>query len=104
YNQWHRGEIKWSDPAIREAFEIYVDDVLGSTYGGTQTAAATNFEVAGDPLFAEPPGCVFHHQASFITGLGGFATAASGTDYNFFPFPDINPTHAGGVEGAGDLF
>lgn len=104
YTQWYRGEVKWSDPRIREAFEIYVNDVLGKTYGGRQTAAATNFETAGDPLFANPPGCVFHHQASFITGLGGFKNATAGTDYNFFPFPDINPQYAGAVEGAGDLF
>jgi ABC-type sugar transport system, periplasmic component len=104
YTQWYRGEVKWSDPRIREAFEIYVEDVLGNTYGGLQTAAATNFEVAGDPLFADPPGCVFHHQASFITGLGGFKDAQAGTDYDFFPFPDINAQYAGAVEGAGDLF
>jgi alpha-glucoside transport system substrate-binding protein len=104
YGQWYRGEVKWTDPRIREAFQLYVDDVLGNAYGGLQTVAATNFEVAGDPLFADPPGCVFHHQASFITGLGGFKDAQAGTDYNFIPFPDINPAHAGGVEGAGDLF
>jgi alpha-glucoside transport system substrate-binding protein len=104
YEQWYRGEIKWTDSRIRDAFQLYVDDVLGNAYGGLQTVAATNFEVAGDPLFADPPGCVFHHQASFITGLGGFKDAQAGTDYNFIPFPDINPAHAGGVEGAGDLF
>ena len=104
YEQRYRGEVKWSDPQIREAFQLYVDDVLGNAYGGLQTVAATNFEVAGNPLFADPPGCVFHHQASFITGLGGFKDAQAGTDYNFIPFPDINPAHAGGVEGAGDLF
>ena len=30
--------------------------------------------------------------------------AKSGTDYNFFPFPDINTQFTGAVEGAGDLF
>ena len=47
---------------------------------------------------------MFLHQASFITGLGAFKTATAGTDYNFFPFPDINPQYTGAVEGAGDLF
>jgi alpha-glucoside transport system substrate-binding protein len=47
---------------------------------------------------------MFHHQASFITGLGGFKDKAAGTDYDFFPFPDIDPANAGAVEGAGDLF
>ena len=38
---------------------------------------------------------MFHHQASFITGLGAFKTAKAGTDYNFFPFPDIDPQYTG---------
>jgi alpha-glucoside transport system substrate-binding protein len=104
YTQWYQGKIKWSDPRIRAAFELYVNDVVGTTYGGQQTAAATNFEIAGDPLFADPPGCVFHHQASFITGIGGFKDRQAGTDYDFFPFPDINSQYSGAVEGAGDLF
>lgn len=104
YTSWYQGKTKWSDPAIKGAFDIYVSDVLANTYGGGKTAVATNFEVGGDPLFADPPGCQFHHQASFITGLGKFKDGQAGTDYNFFPFPDINPQYAGGVEGAGDLF
>jgi alpha-glucoside transport system substrate-binding protein len=104
YTQWYQGKVKWTDPKIRAAFQIYVDDVLSQTYGGKQTAAATNFANGGDPLFANPPGCELHHQASFITGLGGFKDRKAGTDYNFFPFPDINPQYSGAVEGAGDLF
>jgi len=104
YAQWYQGKIKWSDPAIKNAFQMYANDVVAKTYGGARTAVSTNFEAAGDPLFAAKPGCVFLHQASFITGLGGFKDKKAGTDYNFFPFPDINPQYAGAVEGAGDLF
>ena len=96
--------IKWSDPAIKNAFQMYVTDVLANTYGGNKTAVATNFGNAGDPLFASPPGCAFLHQASFITTFSQFKSHAAGTDYNFFPFPDIDPKYAGAVEGAGDLF
>ncbi len=103
YNSWWQGQTKWSDPAIKSAFETF-GEVVANAYGGSTGVNATNFEVAGDPLFATPPGCLFHHQASFITGLGQFKTAAAGTDYNFFPFPDIDPANAGAVEGAGDLF
>jgi alpha-glucoside transport system substrate-binding protein len=78
--------------------------VVGKTYGGATTAVATNFGNAGDPLFAATPGCEFLHQASFITGFSEFKSHKAGTDYNFFPFPDIDPKFAGSVEGAGDLF
>src|SRR5215813_7292833 len=104
YTQWYQGKVKWSDPQIKAAFDMYVSDVVNKTYGGSKTAVATNFGNAGDPLFASPPGCEFLHQASFITGFSQFKSHQSGTDYNFFPFPDINPQYAGAVEGAGDLF
>ncbi len=104
YTQWYGGKVKWSDPAIKNAFQMYVSDVVGKTYGGSKNAVATNFGNAGDPLFASPPGCEFLHQASFITGFSQFKSHTAGTDYNFFPFPDIDAKYAGAVEGAGDLF
>jgi alpha-glucoside transport system substrate-binding protein len=104
YTSWYEGKTKWTDPAIRDAFQMYADDVVGKTYGGGRTAVATNFGNAGDPMFASPPGCELLHQASFITTFSQFKAHQSGTDYNFFPFPDINTQYAGAVEGAGDLF
>jgi alpha-glucoside transport system substrate-binding protein len=103
YNQWWAGEIPWTDPAIRSAFETYME-VVDSSFGGGTNAVATPFDEAGDPLFTDPPGCEFFHQASFITGLGAFADATAGTDYNAFPFPAFNDQYAAAVEGAGDLF
>jgi alpha-glucoside transport system substrate-binding protein len=103
YNSWWQGTTKWTDPAIKTAFQTF-GDVVKNSYGGATAVNATNFANAGDPLFATPPGCLLLHQASFITGLGGFATATSGTDYNFVPFPDINSQYSGAIEGAGDLF
>ncbi|MEO3778286.1 extracellular solute-binding protein [Micromonospora sp. B11E3] len=104
YVKWYEGKVKWSDPAIRRAFQMYVDEVVANGYGGGKTAVATNFGNAGDPLFASPAGCQFLHQASFITGFSQFKSHKAGTDYNFMPFPDIDPQYSGAVEGAGDLF
>lgn len=104
YTSWYSGKTKWSDPAIRNAFQMFVSDVVAKSYGGGKTAVATNFGNAGDPLFGNPPGCEFLHQASFITTFSQFKSHTSGKDYNFFPFPDIDAQYAGAVEGAGDLF
>lgn len=103
YNTWWQGQTKWTDPAIKSAWETF-GAVVADSFGGGTGVNATNFEVAGDPLFDEPPGCLFHHQASFITGLGAFKEATAGEDYDFFPFPDINTQYTGALEGAGDLF
>lgn len=103
YNSWWAGKTKWTDPAIKSAFQDLGTMVAGS-YGGANRILTTNFANAGDPLFTTPPGCLFLHQASFITGLGAFANKTRLTDYNFFPFPAVNSQYAGAVEGAGDLF
>lgn len=104
YNNWWAGKVQWTDPAIKTAISTYMNDVVGSAFGGGTNAVATKFDLAGDPLFSDPPGCEFLHQASFITGLGKFLTAKAGTDYNAFPFPAFNDEFATAVEGAGDLF
>jgi alpha-glucoside transport system substrate-binding protein len=103
YNQWWQGKVKWTDPAIKSAFQTF-GQVVDSSAGGSDAILTTAFQNGGDGLFTSPPACEFHHQASFITGLGAFPNMASGTDYNFFPFPDINSQYSGAVEGAGDLF
>ena len=103
YNDWWAGKVKWTDPKIKAAFDLYMD-VVKNSYGGGTNAVATKFELAGDPLFKSPPGCELFEQANFMSGQGKFATLKAGTDFNAFPFPAINPDFTKAVEGAGDLF
>jgi alpha-glucoside transport system substrate-binding protein len=103
YNDWWAGKVKWTDPKIKAAFDAYMD-VVKNSFGGGTNAVATAFQNAGDPLFANPPGCELFEQASFMSGQGAFASLKAGTDFNAFPFPAINPDYAKAVEGAGDLF
>jgi alpha-glucoside transport system substrate-binding protein len=103
YKSWYQGKTKWTDPAIKNAWQMF-GQVVANAAGGTNSILSTNFANGGDKLFTSPPGCLFHHQASFITGLGSFTNLKAGTDYNFFPFPDIDAKYSGAVEGAGDLF
>jgi alpha-glucoside transport system substrate-binding protein len=103
YNDWWAGKVKWTDPKIKAAFDLYMQ-VVDSSFGGGTNAVATKFQNAGDPLFANPPGCALFQQASFMSGQGAFATKTAGTDFNAFPFPAINPDYAKAIEGAGDLF
>jgi alpha-glucoside transport system substrate-binding protein len=103
YNNWWAGKVKWTDPGMMADWQ-QLGTMVASSYGGANRILTANFAVAGDPLFATPPGCLFLHQASFITGLGQFAKETKLTDYNFFPFPSITDQYSGAVEGAGDLF
>lgn len=103
YDAWVAGTHKWTSPEIRSAFEAF-GAVLENTFGGSETVVATNFGTAGNPLFTDPPGCQFHHQASFITSFFMDQGGAAEGDFDFFPMPDINPSYAGAFTGAGDLF
>lgn len=103
YDQWVAGTLKWSSPEIKAAYEAF-GDVLDASFGGASTVNSTNFGAGGNPLFTDPPGCLFHHQASFITDFFKEQGGAADGDFDFFPMPDINPAYAGAFTGAGDLF
>lgn len=103
YDAWVAGTQKWSSPEIRSAFEAF-GEVLDASHGGSGYVLNTNFGAAANPMFADPPGCLFHHQASFITSFFQDEGGAVEGDYDFFPMPDINPAYAGATTGAGDLF
>lgn len=107
YDKWVAGTQKWSSPEIRQAFETF-GQILGpndsNVYGGSQYIIATNFGDVGTPMFKSPPKCFMLNQASFITT---FFTSANpslqpGTDFKFFPLPDINSQYAGAHVVAGD--
>jgi alpha-glucoside transport system substrate-binding protein len=93
YDQWYQGELAWTSPEIKGAWETW-GQIVGDAemvYGGPNTMLTTNFQVAGNPLFANPPGCYMHHQASFITDfyVQNNPNAQPSEDFSFFPFPPI---------------
>jgi alpha-glucoside transport system substrate-binding protein len=105
YDAWVAGELAWSSPQVRSAFEAYGQIAAdGNVAGGVRGATTTHFAVAGRPLFTDPPGCLFLHGGSFMAAMFADAPGAPSPPVDFLPFPDIDPAHAGSVVGAGDLF
>jgi alpha-glucoside transport system substrate-binding protein len=102
YDNWVKGKQKWSSPEIKKAFQTF-GTVLNNSYGGPKYIVNTDFGKAANPMFATPPGCLLHHQASFITDFFKYNAGAKPGDYDFFPFPDINSQYSGSVVGGGDL-
>lgn len=104
YDAWVKGTQKWTSTEVKNAW-LEFGKAVTNAYGGSTNVIASDFRKSGDGLFSNPAQCVFHHQASFITSF--FTTdnpnLKSGTDYNFFLMPDINPQFAGAVTGGGDL-
>jgi alpha-glucoside transport system substrate-binding protein len=103
YDEWVAGTRKWTDPAIKQAFEAF-GEVLENSYGGKEFINSTNFGAGANPMFDDPPGCKFHHQASFISGFFQESAGAAPEDYDFFVMPEINSEFAGALTGGGDLF
>jgi alpha-glucoside transport system substrate-binding protein len=109
YDKWVAGTQKWTSPEIKTAFQTF-GQILGSNdsnvYGGKQFMLATNFGDVGTPMFQNPPKCQMLNQASFITTFFTSANPSltAGTDFNFFPLPDINTQFSGAHVVAGDSF
>jgi alpha-glucoside transport system substrate-binding protein len=102
YDGWVAGTTPWTDPAIKAAWEEF-GVAVENAHGGSDYVNATAFGKAANPMFTDPPGCLLHHQASFITTFFQDEAGAEAEQYDFFPFPDIDPANSG-VTGAGDLF
>ena len=103
YDAWVAGTQKWSSPEIKAAFEAF-GAAAAASYGGSNAILTTNFGDGGNQLFTDPPGCLFHHQASFITDFFKNQGGAVDGEYDFFRMPDLNPAFEGATTGAGDLF
>ena len=109
YDGWWQGKQKWSSPEIKGAWKTW-GQILGpndsNVFGGKNNIIATNFGDAGTPMFANPPKCLMHYQASFITDffVKAVPTLKAGEDFTFFPIPDVNSQNAGAHVVAGDTF
>ena len=105
YDAWVGGEQTWTSPEIRSAFETF-GQVVENTAGGGDAIVTTAFQNGGNGMFTDPPQCLFHHQASFMSDfLADPARAgAAPEDFDFFVMPDIDPQFTGAVTGGGDLF
>ena len=106
YDQWVTNDLPFNSPEVVEAIEMYGTFVRseGWAQGGPEAAATTDFRDSPAGLFAIPPGCYMHKQASFIPTF--FPDGAEfGFDYDFFYFPSSSERDLGEpVLGAGTLF
>jgi alpha-glucoside transport system substrate-binding protein len=69
YDAWVAGTLKFSDPKIKAAFDIYDKMVLteGNVYGKRKSIVSTAFGTALNPMFKANPGCYLGKQGNFIT-------------------------------------
>ncbi len=106
YDKWVSNEIPFNDERVVAAIDEFGwfarnDDFVD---GGSVAVAATDFRDSPKGLFASPPKCYMHRQASFIPTFFPEGTEL-GVDADFFYFPAYEGKDLGKpVLGAGTLF
>jgi len=106
FDRWWRGEMAWTAPEIRGAFEQFgrIASDAKQVSGGPTAVLTTSFNLSPQGLFAKPPACYLHVQADFLGNA--LAQEVPGVkpvaDINFFPFPALSPDNAGSIEISGE--
>ncbi len=98
--------MKFDDPKVVAAIEEFGYFARNEKYvaGGASAVASTDFRDSPKGLFASPPQCYMHRQASFIPSFFPDGTKI-GEDVDFFYFPSYAAKDLGQpVLGAGTLF
>lgn len=109
YDKWWQGKQAWSSPEIKSTWTTF-GQILGpadsNVYGRANYIVNTAFGDVGNPMFATPPKCMMLNQASFITSFFQKANPnlKAGTDYTFFPLPDVKSQYAGAHVGSADAW
>jgi alpha-glucoside transport system substrate-binding protein len=72
YDQWVRHEIPFTDPVVVQSANEFDKLALadGNVFGGRKSVVSTDFGVAMNPMFQDPPKCFLHRQGNFITQKG----------------------------------
>ena len=108
YNELAQGKRKWSSPEVKDAWAKMGEIILDSKYsfGAPNYVRATSFGQAFRPLFIDATkAACYHHQAIFIQTFitEKYPHFKAGEDFDFFPFPAINPQYQGSYMSGGDL-
>jgi alpha-glucoside transport system substrate-binding protein len=106
-DKWVAHQIPWTDPSVKNSFQMFGEIVHGTHYinGGAQAILATAFQDACYLPYDTPPKAYMMFLGDFAAGFikTQFPSIQSGTDFNFFSFPTINPQYAGAITGGADM-
>jgi alpha-glucoside transport system substrate-binding protein len=107
YDKWVAAEIPWTDACIRESFEMFVKVVQtkGFVRGGTQGILTTTDGDGGTPLLTRPPTAYMYYLSSIAQGFiaSQYPNLDAGDDYDYFPFPTIDPKYSGAITIGADV-
>jgi alpha-glucoside transport system substrate-binding protein len=107
YDGLVNGTIPWTDPRIKDVWEMFGTIVFTPGYvpGGPTAVLATGYQDGTYLPFETPPEAAMDYLGDFTAGFIStqFPSLVAGEDYSFFPFPTITDAYSGGVTGGADL-
>lgn len=107
YDKWVAHQIPWTDPAIKSAFQTFgqIATTPGNVNGGAQAILSTNFQDSSYLPFDSPPRAYMCFLGAFTQGFvySQFPTLKPVTDYDFFPFPEMNAQFKNAQTVGGDV-
>ena len=105
YDQWVAGELPFTSPEVKRAFELFGEVVHtdGAVHGGTNLIVAEPYQNAQLPMFNDPPDCYLHRQGSFASSFFPDGVSAP-DDTNIIAFPSIDEGLPPAALGGGDVF
>jgi alpha-glucoside transport system substrate-binding protein len=106
-DKWVAHKIPWTDPTIKNAFQMYGQIAHGSHFinGAPASILATAFQDASYYPYDSPPRAYMYYLGDFTAGFitAQFPSLQAGTDFDFFAFPTINSQYAGAITGGADM-
>ncbi len=106
-DQWIAHKIPWTHSSVKQAFQYFGQIVNGKRYiqGAPTSILATGFTDASYLPYDSPPKAYLYYLGDFTVGFitAQFTSLQAGTDYNFIPFPTLNPQYAGAITGGADF-
>ena len=94
YDDWVAGDLPFSSPEVTRAAELFAE--IAFTEGNVLETRAgiitVPFGESPNAMFEDPPACMLHRQASFITSFFPEDIRADlDGQVGWFPFPEIDP-------------
>lgn len=92
YNKWGSGELAWTSPEVKGAFEEFGKVVGQDSHvsGGVMGALSTSISTGYNGLTATPPTCQIILWGAWVPGLIG-ESAKPGENIDFFRVPASSP-------------
>ena len=93
YNDWIAGKVKWTDPRIKHAFQLW-DQIIGNTSwiaGGRAKALGQKWDQGAVQMITDPKAEMFQEASFVAAGLAGdLPQDKAGVDFSAFAFPMIS--------------